>query len=172
MKLEIDFELLVQHNITPSQYAYMWMIHHNDYTYVEYTSDADIPDLLEQDYMFLESLTNMYVLRSKGTALFEVANPVQKWDAFKANFPIKSGTRRLHDQQDKCKEKYLRFVKKPGTHEQIMKGLSNEIEARKTAAMKNSFFPDWKTMSVWLNQRHWLTYLEMEKVKMNKEERL
>lgn|SRR3990167_1435093 len=160
MKLEIDFALLVHQDLTPSQYCYLWMIYHNDYTYVEYTSDADIPHLLENNYIFLEELTCLYVLRPAGIALFEVANPQQKWQEFKANYPIKSGTRRLHDQQEKCKEKYLRLIKKPGTHEEIIKGLNNELEARRAAGMKNTFFPDWKTMSVWLNQKHWLTYLD------------
>lgn len=159
MKIEIEFETLVKNNLSPTEYSFLWMIYYNNYTFVELLHDLDEQRLVSKGFIFIDG-ANTYALRSSGLDLFEVSNPEQKWAEFKSNYPIKQGDRRLHDQQEKCRQKYLTIIKKPGIHEKIIQGLNNELDARKRAGLKNSFFPEQKIMSSWLNQKHWLTYLE------------
>lgn len=164
----LDFEVLNASYLTPSDYTFLYLFYNRVSLEEAYkfcgTNTSDLTRLQTMGYIKvlpeLQSGYNRLILRQKGIDLFEVSNLDQKWLEFKASYPRKAGTRMLHDQQEKCKAKYLFIIRDIGIHEKIMTGLSNEQNARIRAAENKQFMPDWKTMSAWLHQKHWLTYLD------------
>jgi hypothetical protein len=84
----------------------------------------------------------------------------EEWNEFLELYPKKSGDRPLHNMKEKCRAKYA-FALKKETHENIMKGLKKEIELRQIAKAKNKFFPEWKLLSTYINQKGWEQFLEI-----------
>lgn len=167
MEIKLDLDNLQRWNLTPSQYVFLRFVYENKllpgYLLCQLNT-ADLGHLQGLGYIKvlpdLEDGYNRVYLRQKGIDLFEVEHLEAKWLEFKANYPIKSGERRLHGNQEDCKKKYLKLVRDLGTHEMIMTGLKNEQKARIRAAEKREFFPDWKLMLSWINGKCWLTYLD------------
>lgn len=164
----IDFEVLEATYLTPSQYTFLYLMHKGDNPQEIQNlcgiNTGDLDKLQAMGYIKIlpesQSGYNRIILRQKGIDLFEVSNPEQKWLEFKASYPRKAGGRMLHDQQERCKTKYLALIKNIGMHEKIMTGLKNEQIARIKAAENKQFMPEWKAMSAWLHQKHWEPYLE------------
>lgn len=174
MKLNLDIQLCISLNLTANQYTWLYLQFIGD---TEKTNLVSPVSLIEQKH--LESLGyikildspygNLFALKQKANDLFEERDVDTKWLEFKALYPIKSGDRRLHDQVDKCKNKYVSYIIKTGVHEEIMLGLNNEYKARRNAAKKGAFFAEWKMMSSYLNQKAWMLYVDYEEDVGNKE---
>jgi hypothetical protein len=169
MIVEINTEILVEKLLNPTEYVYLYCIYLEDYT--TGNSIAVIDGKVQLDPAKLEKvgwikLTGPNIedveLREIGIELFEASEKAKElmWAEFKSRYPRKDGVRQLHDQQEKCKAKYISYLSKKGTHQIILSGLANEMEARQEALKRREFFPAPKTMSAWLNQKHWLTYLD------------
>ena len=163
MKIEIESEVLIAHQISANQYCYMYCKTRFSNAPVIFSLTKEETDDLE-DKKFIKNIGDGIALREKAYQLFELSDAEQLWNQFKARYPIKHGERRLHDSQEKCRNKYLALISgKPEVHDKILKGLENEQLAREAAARKREFFPGWKMMSVYLNQQHWNTYVDYEK---------
>lgn len=175
MKVEVDLTLLEFLGLQAKHYVWLFIMYTGDELRARHLSPLNPDDylLLEKEgyIKILGSLGDELnvVLRQKGTDLFQTRDVEFKWNEFKANYPIRAGERRLHDNVDKCKTKYFNYVISPGIHERIMLGLNNEKKARINASKKSEFFPDWKLMSSYLSQKHWETYVDYkEDIKVDK----
>lgn len=161
MKIYLDLSTLDKQQVSANQYIFLYLIFLNKSKAWEYSVPEDLVHL--QDKLFIKITGSQEViLRKKAIDLFEVDNTEAKWLEFKANYPIKMGERRLHLNQEVCKEKYLALIKKLGVHEQVLLGLDNEKLARINAQKKREFFPDWSAMEVWLNQKRYQAYLDYQ----------
>lgn len=162
MKIEIQSEVLIANQLSPNQYCYLYSKSIFPNVSVVFSLDPD-ESLDLEDKGFIKRVDSGIALREKAYQLFEETVDEKRWFEFKSRYPIKSGERRLHDNQEKCRNRYMTLIKsKPGLHERILKGLDNEYKARLAASNKRQFFPDWKMMSVWLNQKNWETYIDYE----------
>ena len=185
MKIEIETSELEESRLFPSEYVFLLLINNKEYELIQkiYCAYGDkllvylydrIKELAKNGWLFeggyydkdkIESVVDLskIVLRQKALDLFITDDVETKWFHFKSLYPIKDNERRLHDSQDKCKERFIKLVlNRPGTYKEIIKGLENELEGRRVAGIRRNFFPAMKLMSSWLNQKQWLTYLDYE----------
>ena len=82
-----------------------------------------------------------------------------RWIEFKNTYPKKEGTRPLHNNIKKCKEKYSLLVhNNEELHDTIIKALKAEIKDREEAGWRKEFRPMWKLMSTYINQEGWTMY--------------
>lgn len=155
----------IEHKLTPNQIIYLYTLYLKVANQDFITSTEQL-SLDQEGYIGYDDnaeIGSNWILRNKGRNLFEVREESLDscWLEFKGLFPIKSGVRRLHDQQDKLKLKYITLIKnKPELHREIILGLNNEFKARKEAINKRQFMADWKTMSSYLNSTQWKVYLD------------
>lgn len=171
MKIEVSSDILKSSDITANQYCYLYeKILFSGCSTIFTLNESEINDLEIKG--FIKTTNYEIVPREKAHKIFELNNKEKIWYEFKSNYPIKQGSRRLHDNQEKCKKKYLELVKNnPELHKQILKGLENEQLARNHAENLNQFFPSWKMMSVWLNQKNWEVYLDYKEEYNNTEDK-
>lgn len=121
-------------------------------------TQEDIDSLYSMN--FLDAFNDITPL---GNSLFAVSNAEKNWEEFKSLYPVSAGNRRLHDKVDRCRQKYISYLREGIAHKDIIKGLENEIQARENALFLNEFMPAWKSMSTYLNNKSWLEYSNMEK---------
>lgn len=166
-KIELNLKRLEELGLSPDFYTFLYLYYKGEYTQAHDLCNMNTTRLSGLErlgyikiLMELEGGFNKLQLRQKAYDLFELDNAEAKWLAFKAAYPKKDGQRMLHDQGEKCKAKYLSYIRDIGVHEQILLGLDNEQNARIEAAKKREFMPAWKSMSAWLNQKMWITYLD------------
>tara|TARA_R110000868_G_scaffold369503_1_gene632887 strand:+ start:760 stop:1296 length:537 start_codon:yes stop_codon:yes gene_type:complete len=162
---KLSYKFFRDLNITPNNYVFLYnvivlkntsitpLIHE-----LSKLEDAGFLKIIPKDV----SYNFEYVLKDKAYGLFVEDNIEQKWLEFKKCFPIKSGVRRLHDNPEGCKKKYINLLETGVSHKDILLGLDNECLARQEASSKHLFMSDWKLMSTWLNQKNWLVYLDYE----------
>ncbi len=162
MKIEIESEVLIANQISANQYCYLYMKTMYSHVPVIFTLDEyEHGDLESKGFIKITDVGS--TLREKAYLLFEINNGEKCWLEFKLAYPIKSGERRLHDNQEKCKKKYLEIVRnKPFLHLEILRGVSGEQSARVNASRKREFFPDWKLMSSYLNSKQWDLYKDYQ----------
>lgn len=84
-----------------------------------------------------------------------------KWKEFVELYPKSVNGRPLHNTKEKNRLKYFRYLKSGIKHEDIMKGLNAELEARKNANVRKQFFPEWQLMSTYVNQKSWEQFVEL-----------
>lgn len=185
MKIEIETSELEESRLFPSEYVFLLLINNKDYDLIQkiYCAYGDklsvylydrIKELAKNGWLFeggyydkdkIESVVDLskIVLRQKALDLFITDDVETKWFHFKSLYPIKDNERRLHDSQDKCKERFIKLVlNRPGTYKEIIRGLENELEGRRVAGIRRNFFPAMKLMSSWINSKGWLTYLHSD----------
>ena len=76
-------------------------------------------------------------------------------------YPKSVNGRPLHNTKEKNRLKYFRYLKSGIKHEDVMKGLNAELEARKNANVRKQFFPEWQLMSTYVNQKSWEQFVEL-----------
>lgn len=167
-ELKLDLDLLYQYRLSPDYYTFLYLSFHKHPGDLKDFCNIESKDLFYlEKHMFIKiDPEDNVTLRQKSNALFQVPEYEKLWDEFKALYPRKSGARMLHQDSTKCKEKYLKLVKVPGTHDKIIQGLQNEQSARIQAAKKGQFFPEWRMMSTYLNNHSWEAYLEYQEDKV------
>ena len=164
MKFIIDLNELYELKIEPQHYCWLYLQYlclYKESWLISPITNSDLIYLEVQNFIKIigEGDEPEVSLRKNALELFEEFEGDRKWNEFKSKYPTKVGNRRLHDNTEGCKTKYLSLSKE---HNSIIKGLENELLARVNAAKKGEFFPDQKTMSSWLNRKHWETYLDYE----------
>lgn len=85
------------------------------------------------------------------------------WNTFPASdkIGIFPATRRLRTAKEECYDIYLRLINSGYTHEEIMKGLQNELLYRRSNVTdKNNPFQYMRASNTWLNKRTFLEYLD------------
>lgn len=140
-----------------------------------------IQDLIIKKYITLKNISEDYNLENiliKKTICDEPLvvelKPVDnsfdvKWEEFLSLYPKKSGERPLHNMKSVCKEKYFRYLQQGILHEDIIKGLNAEINLRQRAKQKRQFFPEWKLLSTYINQKGWEQFVELYEINENQE---
>lgn len=131
-----------------------------------------INGLVTYDSSYIDDLDKVILLKSKDDILkikfeelieFEPSKSKTfdlMWAEFTSLYPKKAGIRPLHTNKDKCKDKYRMLIKQYN-HEDILKGLQTEINMREKAKIRKEFFPEWKLMPTYLNQKGWEAFLEL-----------
>jgi hypothetical protein len=109
----------------------------------------NIDDIFKIDF---NSFFNHHVVK---TSDFE-----SLWTEFIDLYPKKTGLRPLHNNKEKCKDKY-KFILRNTKHSDIIKGLNTEIELRNKAKIKKEFFPEWKLLTTYISQKGWEQFLEI-----------
>ena len=122
-------------------------LHCDNFLLLKEFDDIFQNDLVDEFYK--ESLTNV------------VERVDQQWAEFLELYPKKSDGRPLHNMKEKCKEKYIRILRNT-KHEDVMKGLQKEIDMREKAKIRKKFFPEWKLLSTYINQKGWEQFLELQ----------
>ena len=93
----------------------------------------------------------------------------EKWREFINLYPKSVNGRPLHNTKEKNRLKYFRYLKTGLSHEDVIKGLTSEIEARKNAKIRNQFFPEWQLLSTYVNNKSWEQFVELsEQINENK----
>lgn len=156
--LNLPLETIKLIGISPTSYCILQLLSlEESISEILYTQE-DIDSLYSMK--FLDAFGGITPL---GRSLFTASNNEQNWEEFKSLYPISAGHRRLHDKIDRCKQKYISYLREGIPHKDIIKGLENEIQARENAVFLNEFMPAWKSMSTYLNNKSWVDYSDMEK---------
>lgn len=85
----------------------------------------------------------------------------KKWSEFISLYPKEVNGRPLHNLKEKNKLKYFKYLNSGIKHEDVIQGLNYEILVRKTAKARNQFFPEWKLLSTYINNKSWEQFLEL-----------
>lgn len=160
MDLKIDINLLK--DIDFNEYAYLYYAYYGIPCPIKLNIDYSILD--DKGYVHvipdMEGVSYTVNLRAKATNLFDVKDVDSKFLEFWGTYPVKAGTRILKAVDSDTKEgkdikkKYLTLIKKPGMHEKIMLGLTNELASRK----KDGSLVFMQLISTWINAQTWEKY--------------
>lgn len=118
----------------------------------------------KQDY----SLDNLSIVKNISEKEIQVElKPVENvfetyWEEFISLYPKKSGDRPLHNMKSICKDKYFKYLQQGLVHESVIKGLKLEVSLRERAKLRKQFFPEWKLLSTYINQKGWEQFVELE----------
>jgi hypothetical protein len=162
MKITIDLEILKTFNLTANEYVYLYLLVNNS-NLINTMDFSSVITRLQQKYVIIDGSINY----DKIPIELQISHNYNFWEDFKSKYPKTDGSRRLHDQQENCKKKYLSLIRNLNQHKEVINGLENEILLRKQAESYREFFPAWKLMSTYINQKHWLTYQERDTPKFN-----
>jgi len=167
----IKFSCLEDNDLSADLFILLHHKHHGGYSLPKALKEH----MLENDHAlkYLEEkgfikITNEleYELRQKGTSLFEVSTPEQKWLEFLGTYPIKvpngRGSFRILKSSSptaksnvKLRIKYLSIIKKnPDIHEAIMKALNAELTDRR----KSNELQYMQGIDVYVNQQSYEKY--------------
>ena len=153
MEIVINSEILVENNVTISEFLYLQSLHEGNFS----KDLFKIIDKIEEDSLqkrgFIKITTDGVVLRSKAINLFESPNLFLK---FLNTFPIKTPSGRflspLRDNTMKSKKLEAKwnklFKSKPHLEEKAIKVLEAELKWRK----RNNSLDFMKGIESWLNQ--------------------
>lgn len=93
---------------------------------------------------------------------------VDMWNELKEAYPTRIGERRLHTKPRDAKVKYIKYLKNGLNHEEVLKALKREKYERKKAELKKEFYPAWKGLSTYVNQKAWETFqTDLENEELN-----
>lgn len=133
----------------------------------EFITLKDIDDGYDLNNIILtKDLSQIYDLTNLGEDYVkQIETPnnelEEKWREFINLYPKSVNGRPLHNTKEKNRLKYFRYLKTGLVHEDIMKGLNAEIEARKNAKLRNQFFPEWQLLSTYINNKSWEQFVEL-----------
>ncbi len=176
--IKIPVQVLKDECLSPNQYCTLYLLSErraNEVYSLILPSKQEVQHLVEQGYCSvnafdsIEGLDNLpdevkLNLTDKGYQVFLADRSLdsKKWEEFKSLYPKKSGERALHDNLARNKAVYLKLIKSDTEYNNIIKGLKNEIKARNKAKLKGEFFPEWRMMSTWLNNKSYTLYMDYQ----------
>jgi hypothetical protein len=163
MEIKINLRDLIELGIKIEDYFLLQATYYKLVNSDLITKNVEIINrLVSKGFITITNATALeFKLNNSAIELFEENPSKQFWEEFKNIYPKKTSSgRRLHDNPAKCREKYLRLAKTKENHNLIILGLLNESKKRDYAVANKQFFPEWKNMSTWLNQKSWEIYLE------------
>lgn len=183
--MELLIKLTKTSTLSAEQLFILYLLYSDKAYYEEYvkakrfrmTLGSIIQDLAINSYIKVKENGNIYnaehiEVNLSACKMFDDNNVVypylmpthnfnEQWEELLALYPKKSGERPLHNMKDRCRGKYA-FVLKKESHENVIKGLKKEIELRQLAKATNKFFPEWKLLSSYINQKGWEQFLSDE----------
>lgn len=169
MNIQINLKLLIEKNLTPNEYVYLLL----SIKEKKCNFEVDLSKLERLKY--LKIVGDKIVLRAYNIRQLitqqefntEVENKDKEqlatefgeaWEELLNLYPKKEGQRQLHNKVVAL-PKFKLALKQDGI-ETILKGLNNQLEARKKAARTNEFFSGMQNLSTWLHQKTYLTWLD------------
>lgn len=162
MTVNIDLDTLIQNNITPDDYIFLWSLYHSISLEIEI-----FPNHKPLEDKGLIKIGDKYILTNKGKDLFEPKGVEAKFIEFYTSYPQRvsngmGGYRALRDsgsdtkRANVCLKKYENLLKRnPKIHTTIMNGLRNYISNSNRQYLVN--------VEVFLNQEYWNKYVSEEK---------
>lgn len=178
MEIKINLKEIFELKINPTQYLLLYLKHHNDsildlnlVTALGITKS----DLVKLETLGFIKITNSslldFVLRESAKLLFRESPEDKQFYEFWATYPMKvpngaNGYRILRAKDpnsqsaEKAKAKYLRLIKRPGKHKQIMEGLDGYLKEYRS---KMQYL---QGVEVFLNQATWEKYIGVRDVEM------
>jgi hypothetical protein len=162
--MEVDLDKLFKYGLSPSEYILIQLIRLGQLDDSRFNYEKPLKRLQDKGYINSQKeLTVKVPEELVGTKKKEDLEPF--WEQFKMMYPKKDGPRRLHDSPSKCKEKYIRILRRDSSlHKQIIKGLKTENEVRADADKRNEFFQAPKLMTTYINQKAWEGYLDIDEI--------
>lgn len=182
-EVRINLDVLVQEDLTPSEYIFLYFLHNNNiqnaYT-ISGLSKQNVYILEEREFVKCTNPTRLQeyndktivmdepdvVLDSRGLGLFEVQdadkNFQEFWNTFPQKVPDGHGSFRVlrsiklgtHD-AEVCKKKYLKLIKSdPLMHSKIISGLKNQLVIERHRLQYIN------NPETWLNQKIYEKYQE------------
>lgn len=159
----ISLETLQKASLTPNEYIFLHCLY-NNIPLPKYPIDL----IKLQDLKYIKMANGKIwprhynlkkLFNTKGQKITDKTMG-DEWERLLELYPKKSHGRALHN-KSVARPKFIRVLKEHSI-EDILTGLKNENKARETAKMRGDFFPDPKALSVWLNQKTFLDYLDVE----------
>jgi len=165
MKLEIDEQVLLKHNLTASQFIILHGLYYNNLIWIKslFTKESALKirnTLVGTDYILSDDSTSLsHTAISKhniGKLLGVKGDNINFWEWYQV-YPVKVGTRVLRASTntaviaEKHKIKYLKKVKTEEQHQKAIASTENFIAIQKQAGKLN-FLPNIETV---LNNALW-----------------
>lgn len=176
MEVKINLKEIFDLKLNPTQYLLLYLKYHNnsilDLNLVT-ALNINKNDLIKLENLGFIKVTSPslldFVLREPANILFKETPEDKQFYEFWATYPMKvpngaSGYRILRARDpnsqsaEKAKAKYLRLIKKPGTHKKIMEGLDGYLKEYRS---KMQYL---QGVDVFLNQATWEKYIGVRDV--------
>ena len=174
MKIDIDFEMLQETQISADDFLYLYIIYRKGFNYLDNLNlRPNLEELQEKSYIKLGETPDKHVIRQEFIDLF--SNDFdQMFAELVSTYPMKvnssmGGVRILHaanpdaKSNQKCKNKYRKIVgNKLHKHKHIMKCLNNQlrIERDNLGYLQN--------LETWINNHTWEKYENLDEDDTNK----
>ena len=168
MKVDIDFEVLEQTQMSADDFLYLYIIYRKGFNYLNNLNlKPNLDSLQEKGYIKLGDTVADHVVRQEFIDLFS-SNFDQMFAELVATYPMKvnspnRGIRILHAKDpdakanQKCKNRYKKIVgSKVYKHRHIINCLNNQlrVERDKLAYLQN--------LETWINNHTWEKYENLE----------
>lgn len=168
---------LIDSGLTIEQYFILQLLHEENPILDYYVDNTNVDSLVFQDlhvrgYISLLDNNKGYRLDniiSNYHTQFDLFEDIKElppskydelWDEFINTYPKSELKRRLHNNRDEAKKKYVKYLKEGLDHSKVIDAIRKEIQARKHHAALNKFFPPWKLLTTYVNQKSWEAYFD------------
>lgn len=163
MDISLNLGTLLEYGLSPNEYIVLYLLKTKNIDNFSFDYSKTIDKLIEKEIIN----TQWDIIVDLPKNMFGDNNLVDDieiyWEEFKNTYPKLDGVRRLHDSPSKCKDKYLKVLRKDvKLHQEILKGLKAEIELRSVAEERSEFFPAPKLMSTYINNKSWEGYQDVD----------
>jgi len=170
-EIRINFEILVNNNLTLSEYTYLYCLYNKlEYKISMFDKSLDVDYLETLGFIKLDWDSGpipVPILRSKALLLFEQNKTAYSFESFWADYPIKvpasNGNYRVIKSKDlnskqakECQTKFNRLIKVPGEDKKIKVGLDNYLKTLRPTLQYCV------GVEVFLNQQLYQRYCDLE----------
>ena len=168
MKVDIDFEILIETGMSADDFLYLYLLHKKEYSYLPSLNlKPNLDKLQNEGYIKLGETSDQHYIRQEFIDLFSSSFD-QMFAELIGTYPLKvtspgRGVRVLHAKDPdakanlKCKIRYKKVVgDKLYKHKHIMKCLNNQlrIERDNLAYLQN--------LETWINNHTWEKYENLD----------
>ena len=164
MKIDIDFEILLETNMSADDFTYLYLLYKKEYSYIPNLNlKPNLDKLQEAGYIKLGETPDHHVVRQEFIDLF--SNDFdQMFAELISTYPMKvttsnRGTRMLHAKDPdaksnlKCKLRYKKIIgDKMYKHKHIMKCLDNQLK------LERDNLGYLQNLETWINNHTWEKY--------------
>ena len=168
MKIDIDFEILLETNMSADDFTYLYLLYKKEYSYIPNLNlKPNLDKLQEAGYIKLGETPDHHVVRQEFIDLF--SNDFdQMFAELISTYPMKvttsnRGTRMLHAKDPdaksnlKCKLRYKKIIgDKMYKHKHIMKCLDNQLK------LERDNLGYLQNLETWINNHTWEKYENLD----------
>jgi hypothetical protein len=168
MKIEIDFELLTDTQLSPDEYLYLYIVYRKGFNYLaQLNLKPDLEKLQKENYIKLGQTSDLHTVTERFICLFSTDFD-QMFAELISKYPMKvispgRGVRILHAKDpnakanEKNKKRYKKIVNnKPHKHRNIIHCLEKQLIVEKDNL---GYFQNLET---WINNHTWEKYENLD----------